>query len=87
MHSAAHFYSFSRGNQAVCELLIASKADLDAKDRCGFILNLLLSLLCIILMLLTHPPACSRGDTPLKLAIDENKPDVVALLRSVGASQ
>jgi hypothetical protein len=52
-----------------------------------YILNLLLTLCCIILMLATHPPACSGGNTPLKLAIDENKPDVVALLRSVGASQ
>ena len=51
------------------------------------ILNLLLILCCIILMIATHPPACSDGSTPLKLAIDENKPDVVALLRSVGASQ
>jgi hypothetical protein len=32
-------------------------------------------------------PACSDGNTPLKLAIIFNKPDVVALLRSVGASQ
>ena len=35
----------------------------------------------------THPPAFSGGGTPLKWAIDENKHDVVALLRSVGASQ
>jgi hypothetical protein len=52
-----------------------------------YILNLLLILCCIILMIATHPPACSDGETPLKLAIDRNKPDVVALLRSVGASQ
>ena len=38
-------------------------------------------------MIATHPPACSGGDTPLKMAIDENKRDVVALLRRVGASQ
>jgi hypothetical protein len=47
---------------------------------------ILLILFCIILMLSTHPPACSGGDTPLKLAIDENKPDVEALLRSVLAN-
>ena len=51
------------------------------------LLLILLILFCIILMLSTHPPACSDGETPLKLAIDSNKPDVVALLRSVGASQ
>ncbi len=47
----------------------------------------LLFLFCIILMIATHPPARSDGDTPLKTAIDCNKSDVVALLRSVGASQ
>jgi hypothetical protein len=52
-----------------------------------YILDLLLILCCIILMIASHPPACSWGETPLKLAIDENKRDVVALLRSVGASQ
>ncbi len=45
-----------------------------------------LILFCIILMLSTHPPACSDGDTPLKSAIDRREPDIVALLRSVGAS-
>ncbi len=38
-------------------------------------------------MIATHPPACSDGSTPLKVAIDRNKSDVVALLRKVGASQ
>ena len=51
------------------------------------LLLILLILFCIILMLSTHPPACSNGETPLKLAINENKTDVVALLCSVGASQ
>jgi hypothetical protein len=51
------------------------------------ILNSLLILFCIILMIATHPPACSLGATPLKTAIDYKKPDIVALLRSVGASQ
>jgi hypothetical protein len=35
----------------------------------------------------SHPPACSDGETPLKRAIDNHQTDVVALLRSVGASQ
>jgi hypothetical protein len=51
-----------------------------------YILKLLLILCCIIIMIATHPHAFSRGGTPLKWAINENKPDVVALLRSVGAS-
>jgi hypothetical protein len=52
-----------------------------------FTLNLLLILCCIILVIATYPPACSNGNTPLKFAIDWNKPDVVALLRSVGAQE
>ena len=31
-------------------------------------------------MISTHPPACSDGNTPLKMAIDRNKPDVVVVL-------
>ena len=49
------------------------------------ILNLLLILCCIILMIATHPSACSYGNTPLKDAIYNNKSDVVAYLRSIGA--
>ena len=41
----------------------------------------------VLFMIATHPPACSDGKTPLKRAIDGNERDVVALLRSVGASQ
>jgi hypothetical protein len=37
--------------------------------------------------LATHPPACSDGATPLKLAILGNNRDVVALLRGVGARE
>jgi hypothetical protein len=37
------------GCLAVCKLLIAAKADVDAKDWCAyFILNLLLILVCIL---------------------------------------
>ncbi len=51
------------------------------------LLSILLILFCIIFTLSTCPPACRDDKTPLKLAIDKNKPDVEALLRSVGASQ
>ncbi len=34
--TALHVAAFE-GHPAVCELLIASKADVDAKDRCAFI--------------------------------------------------
>ena len=30
----------TRGHPAVCELLIASKADVDAKDKCAFIFRI-----------------------------------------------
>ncbi len=46
-----------------------------------YILNFLLILCCVVVMLASHPPACSHGNTPLTLAIDLNKSDVVALLR------
>jgi hypothetical protein len=35
----------------------------------------------------THAPLCSKGTTPLKRAIDENNPDAIAFLRSVGAPE
>jgi hypothetical protein len=71
-----------------CQLLIAAKADVDATDECALMFNFVLLILrCIILMFATHPPACSYGKTPLKYAIDRNKHDVVALLRSVGAAE
>ena len=45
-------------------------------------------LLCALVMLFaTHAPSCSRGNTPLKRAIDCNEPDVIAFLRSVGAPE
>ncbi len=52
-----------------------------------YVQNLSLILSCIILMLTIHPPACRQGDTPLKWAMDFDKSDVVALLRSVGAAE
>jgi hypothetical protein len=35
----------------------------------------------------THVLRCSFGDTPLKMAIDKNKSDVAAFLRSFGAPE
>ncbi len=52
-----------------------------------FYFELLLILCCIILMIATHPPACSNGNTPLKYAIDMINPDVVELLRRVDAEE
>jgi hypothetical protein len=35
----------------------------------------------------THSLRCSNGETALKYAIDRNKADVAAYLRSIGAPQ
>jgi hypothetical protein len=44
---------------------------------------------CARALLCSQPHAlpCSNGRTPLKLAIDENKSDVAAFLRSAGAPE
>ncbi len=70
------------GYLEVCKLLVSSKADLAARHRCGrcqrcsrFSLNQ------------SHPLACSSGWTALKCAMQQNKSDVVAFLRSIGAPQ
>ncbi len=52
-----------------------------------YILNLLLILCCISVLLSIHPPACSEGNTPLKVAIYRREFRIVALLRNVGTSQ
>jgi hypothetical protein len=35
--STALYYAARHGHPAVCELLIAGKADVDAKNRCAFV--------------------------------------------------
>ena len=74
--------SASLGHLEICRLLVSSKADLAARDRCGrcqrcsrFSLNQ------------SHPLACSSGKTALKWAMDQNKSDVVAFLRGIGAPE
>ena len=70
------------GYLEICKLLVSSKADLAARDRCGrcqrcsrFSLNQ------------SHPLACSAGYTALKWAMNNNKSDVVAFFRGIGAPQ
>ncbi len=70
------------GHLEVCKLLVSSKVDLAARDRCGrcqrcsrFSLNQ------------THPLSCSDGDTALKWAMDNDESDGVAFLRGIGAPQ
>ena len=80
--NTALILSAEYGRLEVCKLLVSSKADLAARDRCGrcqrcsrFSLNQ------------SHPLACSNGYTALKGAMNRNKSDVVAFLRSIGAPQ
>jgi hypothetical protein len=40
----------------------------------------------LMMLLVTHAPPCSDGETPLQNAIAQNQPDIVAFLRSVGVS-
>ena len=53
--------------------------------------HLYLEFATVMLLYYSHAchslPACSNGKTLLKRAIDMNKLDVVALLRSVGAAE
>jgi hypothetical protein len=82
----------SYGHAAVCRLLIAAKADVNATDMCAFVFEICYCysfwyFLALFSRVATHPPACSDGDTPLKLAINKNKRKVVAFLRSVGAEE
>jgi hypothetical protein len=78
----ALMFSAANGRLEVCKLLVSSKADLAARDRCcrcqrcsRFSLNQ------------SHPLACRSGDTALKWAMDRNESDVVAFLRGIGAPQ
>jgi hypothetical protein len=70
------------GHLEICKLLVSSKADLAARDRCGrcqrcsrFSLNQ------------SQPLVCSDGKTALKCAMDRSKSDVVTFLRGIGAPQ
>ena len=41
----------------------------------------------LMMLFPTHVPSFSQGITPLKNAIESNRPDVIAFLRSVGAPE
>jgi ankyrin repeat protein len=75
-------WSAYNGHLEVCKLLVSSKARLAARSRCGrcqrcsrFSLNQ------------SHPLAFSYDWTALKFAMVNNKSDVVAFLRGIGAPQ
>ncbi len=60
------------GRVDACRALVSAKADVAARTKCNFIV---------------HAPPCENGTTPLKVAIDRKKSDVIAFLRSVGAPE
>jgi hypothetical protein len=63
----------------IARLLVESKADVAARDRCFSPPPISPSF--------THYLPCSFGESALKHAINERKADVVAYLRSIGAPQ
>ena len=70
------------GHLDSCRLLVEARADLSLRDRCCSRLRAR-SLCCRT----PHTQRCSVGKTALKYAIEQNKADVVAFLRSVGAPE
>jgi ankyrin repeat protein len=77
LHCAA-----ANGNLDSCRLLVEARADLSLRTRCCSRLRAR-SLCCRT----PHTQRCRDGRTALKYAISQNKADVVAFLRSVGAPE
>jgi ankyrin repeat protein len=77
LHYAAYF-----GDLDSCRLLVEARADLSLRNRCCSRLRAR-SLCCRT----PHTQRCSLGETALKRAISQQKADVVAFLRSVGAPE
>ena len=77
LHDAA-----CNGHLDSCRLLVEARADLSLTNRCCS--RLRARSLC---RRTPHTQRCRDGKTALKLAIERNKADVVAFLRSVGAPE
>ena len=70
-----------KGHLEICKLLVSQKANVAARDGCDAMLPAARAGDA-----LAHSRACRDG-TALKNAIKNNKPDVVAYLRSIGAPE
>jgi ankyrin repeat protein len=75
-------YAADYGHLDSCRLLVEARADLSLRNRCCSCLRA--RLLC---RRTPHTQRCSGGKTALKCAIEQNKANVVAFLRSVGAPE
>jgi hypothetical protein len=80
--TSLHCAAAKCGLVGACRLLVEAKADLSLRDRCCSRLSAHLLCCCVL-----HTLRCSDGKTALKHAITDNKADVVAFLRSVGAPE
>jgi ankyrin repeat protein len=80
-YTALHYAAYD-GNLDSCRLLVEARADLSLRDRCCS--RLRARSLC---RRTPHTQRCRDGKTALKWAIERNKADVVAFLRSVGAPE
>jgi hypothetical protein len=72
-------HSGANSRLEVCRLLVESKADVAASDRCFIPPPLSPSFF--------HYLPCSFGESALKHAINKRKADVATSLRSIGAPQ
>ena len=81
-YTALHCAAADYGNLDSCRLLVEARADLSLRNRCCSRLRAR-SLCCRT----PHTQRCRDGKTALKDAIERNKADVVAFLRSVGAPE
>jgi len=71
----------------LCQLLIAANADVNAKDECAFMFKMCYWFCAVLFSCLPLTPYASNRETPLILATFQDKPDIVALLRGVGAKK
>jgi ankyrin repeat protein len=77
LHNAA-----GQGHAEVTKLLVHAKSDIAARDWCGEFARRARVRCCAAK---PHALPCSYGRSPLIIAIDHTKSDVVAFLRSAGA--
>ena len=90
MYTALH-HSCSNDHTQVSEFLLDNKADIDARNGCGYtplhICNFMNTCKLLVQRRADLTARGNDGTTPLKRAIQVKKSDIVAYLRSVGAPE